>query len=271
MRMLMIAAACLCASALVAETLETDRWQTAIDDAAKAGGGRVTVPAGRHRVGGLEMRSNVELHLEKGAVLEGVVGLENYRLVELPYSEGVWSAVVMGLNVTNVAITGEGEIFGNGRSWPQPEDFRGNQEGRRARGVFFSESKGIRLSDFFLHDVGCWGVVLKCCDGVVAHRVRISNHVNANNDGFDIEAANAVFEECDVSTSDDAFTWPAPVRHRDRQFVALQFRGEFARMGLEHTDMLEWCNRAFRATRGKSPRHCAGVRAVSDQGGARRV
>ncbi len=186
-------------------SLETYRWQAAIDDAAKAGGGRVTVPAGRHRVGGLEMRSNVELHLEKGAVLEGVVGLENYRLVELPYSEGAWSAVVMGLNITNVAITGEGEIFGNGRSWPQPESFRGNQEGLRARGIFFSECKGIRMDDFLLRDVGCWGIVLKCCDGVVARGVRIDNHVNANNDGFDIEAANALFENCDVDASDDAF------------------------------------------------------------------
>lgn len=205
MKRCLFAAACLCLSELSAEELETDRWQTAIDDAAKAGGGRVTVPAGRHRVGGLEMRSNVELHLEKGAVLEGVVGLENYRLVELPYSEGVWSAVVMGLNVTNVAITGEGEIFGNGRSWPQPESFRGNQEGLRARGILFSECKDVRMNDFLLRDVGCWGIVLKCCDGVVARGVRIDNHANANNDGFDIEASNALFENCDVDASDDAF------------------------------------------------------------------
>lgn len=193
------------AAAGEAEALETEKWQSAIDAAAAAGGGRVTVPAGRHRVGGLEIRSNVELHLAKGAVLEGAVGLENYRLVELPYSEGVWSAIVMGLNVTNVAITGEGEIFGNGKDWTQPENFCNNEESERARGVFFSDSKDIRLEDFLLRDVGCWGIVLKCCDGVVARRVRIDSHVNANNDGFDIEAANAVFEECDVDSSDDAF------------------------------------------------------------------
>ena len=84
MRCCLVLAACLCGAAFAAEELETAKWQSAIDEMAKAGGGRVTVPAGRHRVGGLELRSNVELHLEKDAVLEGVVGLENYRLVELP-------------------------------------------------------------------------------------------------------------------------------------------------------------------------------------------
>ena len=51
--------------------LETAKWQAAIDAADAAGGGRVTVPAGVHPVGQLDLRSNVELHLEKGAVLEG--------------------------------------------------------------------------------------------------------------------------------------------------------------------------------------------------------
>lgn len=188
-----------------AEEVETAKWQAAIDAAAARGGGRVMVPAGRHLVGGLEIRSNVELHLEEGASLEGLVGLENYRVVELPYSEGTWSAIIMGLSVTNVAITGTGEIFGNGEPWPQPDSPGGNQEGLRARGVFFSNSKDIRLEDFRLRDVACWGIVFHGCDGVVARRVRIDNHANYNNDGFDIEAANALFEDCDVDSADDAF------------------------------------------------------------------
>lgn len=67
---------------------ETNRIQLAIDAAAAAGGGRVVVPKGRHLVGQLDLRTNVELHLEEGAVLEGKVGLEHYRVTELPYSEG---------------------------------------------------------------------------------------------------------------------------------------------------------------------------------------
>ena len=117
-----------------AEEVETAKWQAAIDSVADRGG-VVSIPAGRHLVGQLNLKSNVELYLEKGAVLEGAVGLEHYRVTTLPYSEGTWSAVVSAIGVTNVAITGEGEIFGNGTAWPQPEDYGGNQEGRRPRHV----------------------------------------------------------------------------------------------------------------------------------------
>ena len=101
-------------SASSAAENETAKWQAEIDRASASGGGVVSVPAGVHRVGGLELRSNVELRLEKGAVLEALYGLENYRVVKLPYSEGDWSAIVMGLNVTNAAVTGDGTIDGRG-------------------------------------------------------------------------------------------------------------------------------------------------------------
>ena len=185
---------------------ETQFWQGRIDAASHAGGGVVTVPTGRHLVGQLDLRSNVELRLEKGAVLEGLPGLEHYRVTELPYSEGTWSAVVFGLNVTNVAITGRGEIFGNGTAWPQPPvTYPVGQEGLRARGLFFADSRNIRLEDFTLRDAACWGIVFKCCDGVSARRVTIDSHANVNNDGFDVEAKNVLIEDCDVDAGDDAF------------------------------------------------------------------
>ena len=185
--------------------LETEKWQWLIDETAARGGGRVTVPAGRHLVGGLELRNNVELHLEKDAVLEGAYGLENYRIWSLPCSEGTWSAIVAGIGVTNVAITGEGEIYGNGGAWPLPAYSHANQEGLRPRGIFLADAKDVRLEGFRLRDAACWGIVFKCVDGLVARRVTIDNHSNYNNDGFDIEVRNAVFDGCDVDASDDAF------------------------------------------------------------------
>ena len=175
-----------------------------VREAHAAGGGRVTVPAGRHVTGQIDLLSNVELHLETGAVLEGAVGLEHYRVTELPYSEGTWSAVVSAIGATNVAVTGNGEIFGNGAAWPQPSSYGGNQEGTRARGLFFADCANVRLSDFTLRDAACWGVVFKRCDGVDVRNVRIDSHANANNDGFDIEAKNVTIVGCDVDSGDDA-------------------------------------------------------------------
>ena len=208
----------LCLSLLGGESRETAKWQAAIDAAAKRGGGRVVVTKGVHRVGGLLMRSNVELHLAEGAELNAVTGLENYHLVERPYSEGIWSAVVMGVGVTNVAITGKGVINGRGGTWPEPteEDFkRGCQEGLRPRGIFFTEAKDIRLEDFTLRDSACWGIVIKACDGLVAKRVKIDSHANWNNDGFDIEAKNVLVEDCEADTGDDSFC----LKSNDPNFV----------------------------------------------------
>ena len=185
----------------------TARWQAAIDAAAARGGGTVVVPAGRHLVGELELKSNVRLHLEKDAVLEGAVGIENYRVRLMPFSEGTWSAVVSAIGVTNVSVTGEGEIFGNGMAWNPKRgarDAMGCTEGLRPRGLFFADCRGVRLENFFLHDAACWGVVFKRCDGVTVRGVRIDSCVNHNNDGFDIEAKNVVIENCDVNCGDDA-------------------------------------------------------------------
>mgnify|MGYP003313505928 CR=1 FL=1 len=202
-------------SQVPAAELETSVWQERIDACAKAGGGRVTVSEGTHVVGQLYLRSNVELHLEKGASLQGARGLGNYTLHRLPYSEGDWAAVVMGLNVTNVAITGEGEVFGDGAGFEQVERKGVCPEGFRPRGIFFSQAKGIRLEGFTLRDAACWGVVFKCCEDVVARRVTVNSHANLNNDGFDIEARNVLIEDCDVDSGDDAYC----VKSNDPSFV----------------------------------------------------
>lgn len=180
-------------------------FQKLIDDAALAGGGVVTVPPGRHVTKGLLLKNNVELHLEKGASLEGSTNVADYAKVVVPYSEGDWMAVVMAIGVENVAITGEGEIFGNGLMWPQPPGYWGGEEGRRPRGIAFLGCRKITLSDFTLRDAACWGIVLKCCDGVTARRVKISSQANANSDGFDVEARNVLIEDCDVESGDDSY------------------------------------------------------------------
>ena len=51
------------------KTLNTIKIQLAIDSAHKNGGGRVVVPAGRFLTGSILLKSGVELHLLKDAVL----------------------------------------------------------------------------------------------------------------------------------------------------------------------------------------------------------
>ena len=197
-----------------AMTVETICWQDRIDAVSQKGGGRVTIPPGRHIVGQLNLRSNVELHLSDGAVLCGSTDLRHYSPVRPKCSEGDLWAIVMAVGVTNVSVTGFGKINGEGWRWKN-YGHGVPSEGLRPRGLVFLDCKGVRLADFSLIDAACWGCVLHRCDGVVARNVKIDSHSNTNNDGFDIEASNVLIEECDVDSGDDAYV----IKSNDHDFV----------------------------------------------------
>src|SRR5699024_9975063 len=74
---------------IVDPRLSTAQWQRAIDEAAAAVGGRVTVPAGVHRLGALRLRSGIELHLEAGALLQFVPDPALYPAVEARWEGSV--------------------------------------------------------------------------------------------------------------------------------------------------------------------------------------
>ena len=59
--------------------MATEAIQKALDAAEAAGGGTVVVPKGTWMTGTIWLRSHVELHLEKGAVLKGSVHKEDYN------------------------------------------------------------------------------------------------------------------------------------------------------------------------------------------------
>ena len=178
---------------------ETRSLQAAIDRASAAGGGTVEIAPGRHRVGSLFLKNDVELHLAKGAVLEGSNDERDYPGIRLACSEmpAPWQAVVWAVDATNVAITGEGEIYGNGGA------FAFGCPTNRPRGIIFLRCAKVRCEDFRLRDTAFWGCYFKECDGVTARRVRIFNHANSNNDGFDIESKNVLIADCDVDAGDD--------------------------------------------------------------------
>lgn len=189
-----------------ADGLSRRSWvQEAVDAAAATGGGRVVVPPGRHVTGTIMLKSNVELHLEEGAVLVASTNRADYVVLKPRFSEGNLLSIVMADGATNVAVTGKGEILGGGERWMRRKGVRHNTEGERPRGLVFKDCADVRLENFTLRDAACWGCVFHCCDGVTARNVKINSHANWNNDGFDIEAKNVLIENCDVDSGDDAY------------------------------------------------------------------
>ena len=87
----------------------------AIDKANKMGGGIVVIPEGEWLTTKIHFKSNVNLHLEKNALLLFSKNFDDYKIIEGNY-EGVPSAKnespIMGTNLQNIAITGQGTIDG---------------------------------------------------------------------------------------------------------------------------------------------------------------
>lgn len=101
-------------------TLCTEAFGKAINALAEQGGGHLIVPTGVWFTGPIVLKSNIDLHLEKGAVILFSPDVDLYPLVETVF-EGLdtrrCQSPISGHNLENVAITGEGAIDGNGDYW----------------------------------------------------------------------------------------------------------------------------------------------------------
>ena len=101
-------------------TLNTAAFADAIEDLSKQGGGRLIVPKGVWFTGPIVFRSNIHMHLEKGALILFSPDFDLYPLVETVF-EGLdtrrCQSPISGRNLENIAITGEGSINGSGEAW----------------------------------------------------------------------------------------------------------------------------------------------------------
>jgi polygalacturonase len=100
--------------------LNTVAFAKAIDALSRKGGGKLVVPAGVWFTGPIELKSNINLHLEKGALLLFSPDFSLYPLVNTCF-EGLETrrcqSPISARNAVNVAITGEGSINGSGEAW----------------------------------------------------------------------------------------------------------------------------------------------------------
>ncbi len=103
----------------------SEAFKKAIDACNKAGGGRVVVPAGNFYTGPIYIKSNVNLHVSKGAIISFSTKAEDYLPVVYTRWEGVelmnYSPLVYAFEEKNIAITGEGTLDGKANEsnwWP---------------------------------------------------------------------------------------------------------------------------------------------------------
>jgi polygalacturonase len=101
-------------------TLNTEAFSKAIEALSKKGGGQLIVPAGVWFTGPIVLVSNIDLHLEKGALILFSPDFKLYPLVNTIF-EGLETrrcqSPISARKAVNVAITGEGSINGSGEAW----------------------------------------------------------------------------------------------------------------------------------------------------------
>ena len=210
------------------KTLDTPAIQKAIDACATDGGGVVTLPKGDYLTGTINLRSNVELHFDRGARLVATLDLSAYQkhndeLAGVFYTE----------DADNVAITGEGTIFGQGMefmyadsaktiSGPVLETVRQGKGLRKVtegvgdgplhprdrfhQMIVFSNCTNVKLRDFKCQDSPYWCFVIVHCNRVMVSGLTIDNNLLIpNSDGLDvISSSNVNVSDCYISCGDDA-------------------------------------------------------------------
>jgi polygalacturonase len=101
-------------------TLNTKSINAAINACSAKGGGVVLIPQGIWMTGPVVLKSNVNLHVSRAALLQFTNDKSQYPLVEGNY-EGHPSprnqSPISGTDLVNVAITGSGIIDGHGEAW----------------------------------------------------------------------------------------------------------------------------------------------------------
>lgn len=102
------------------QTLNTAYFTKAIELMAAKGGGKVIVPSGIWMTGPIVLKSNINLHLEDGALIRFSPDFELYPLVESNFEgKNTYRCLspLSGNGLENIAITGKGVIDGSGEAW----------------------------------------------------------------------------------------------------------------------------------------------------------
>jgi hypothetical protein len=218
--------------------LNTTAFRNAIDTCHFTGGGTVTVPQGIFKTGTIVLRSDVNLHLEPGAVILGSSDLKDYFL----NNEKV--GLIWCENAQNVSITGLGTIDGNGDVFMNLKEFKkisaeGSQYSRQKNRfriiegvpqdgpvvplerpnqmIIFSNCRNVTVRDVVICNSPYWTLHFADVDGGVISGIKIYNNLMVpNNDGIDLTScSNINVSDCDIRGGDDGFAITGYSHHFD--------------------------------------------------------
>jgi polygalacturonase len=190
-------------------TLNTRSIQFAIDYINQQGGGRLVFDVGRFLTGSIHLKSNVTLHLMEGAVLLGVLN-------PLDYDREGFTALILGHDEQNIAITGKGVIDGQGRQVARnvadmvhkgliKDAFRNDRPEAEIRPmlIYFRSCENVLIRGVTMRNAASWVQTYDQCKNLRADSITIDSRAFWNNDGIDIVDCDSVAITNSYIDSDD--------------------------------------------------------------------
>jgi len=166
---------------------------------------------GRYLTGTIELKSNVNIILNEGAILVGSTNIYDYN-IETPNT-----ALVYAKNADNISITGLGVIDGQGRDVAYSlldqvhkgiinDQLKYDRPAtRRPKGIYFRECKNVKISGITIKNTAEWVQVYDQCENLKIDKITVDSKAFWNNDGLDIvDCKDVLLTNSFIDSSDDA-------------------------------------------------------------------
>lgn len=227
----------LCISDISSDGKITKAVNSMIERISRRGGGTVVVPAGRWLSGRIELKSNVELHLAEGAVIEFLGQVADYQPAVFTRHEGVEvmgaGAFIYANGAKNIALTGKGVIMGPPMDVPMRKFPNGNSvvekdidyrmpvserlcDGLNGRTFYRPKSfspincKNVLVEGVTFERSLLWNVNPVYCENVIIRGITVNSTDVPSGDGIDISSCrNVLIEYSTLNCGDDCFTLKA--------------------------------------------------------------
>lgn len=205
---------------------QTEQIQKTIDYCFKNGGGEVIIPQGKFFTGGIRLRSNVFLHLQKNAELIGSRNPNDYNIIrfdviepikEDDFTDILWkpvgerinydhinkcgsswnNALIKAIDAENIGIIGEKGATINGRDC---YDENGEEHYRGPHAINFHRCSNILFKGYTVKNSANWAHALFDCKNISVKNIK----VEGGHDGIHITSCdNTIISDSEFYTGDD--------------------------------------------------------------------
>ena len=210
--------------------------QKAIDCCSAEGGGVVLLPRNHVFLSGpVELKSNVELHLE--ATLKANPNESIYQLSAFDENRGEGMLWLWAKDAENISITGKGTIHGNGIAFMGAEledsyelkPLADQTFDPRPHVLTLTNVWNLTIRDVTIKEGAYWTVHLIGCNEAVIDGINLLNNLKIRNgDGIDLDhSKNVRIANCHITSGDDC--------------ICLKNRREFEQYGSCHDIVVTSC------------------------------